>query len=55
MLFTNDKCTIRIDKAISKKTNKEYTRCVITVNGRDYITFDNNLINNVLLDNLLKK
>lgn len=55
MLFTTEKCTFRIEKAISKKSGKEYVRAVLIINGKEYITFDNNLINNVLLDNLLKK
>lgn len=52
MLFSTEKCTFRIEKAISKKTGKEYFRAVLVINDKEYMTFDNNLINSVILNNL---
>lgn len=55
VLLTCKGCEIRIEKAISSKSGKEYTRCVLCIGSKSYYIFDNNTINYLLIDNLLKK
>lgn len=52
-LFNRDDCGVVIEKAVSKKTGKEYQRLVLLIGDKSYFILDNNTINRILLDFLL--
>ena len=53
-LLTCKGCEVKIEKALSKSGN-EYTRLVLIIGSKKYFIFDNNAINSIVIDNLLKK